>query len=149
MLVSARDLVMRLPDADERQIRVGMSGNLCRCTGYVGIIRAVGSVIAARRARGIGGEAGGGRRCLGPVGSGRGRETGELVQPSVVQSARSAAPAVAPTIADFTPATSIAQSFEVAHPPKQVFALFGDVAAVASCLPGASLTRMDDPHHVE
>ncbi len=30
MLVSARDLVMRLPDADEQQIRIGMSGNLCR-----------------------------------------------------------------------------------------------------------------------
>ena len=29
MLVSARDLVLRLPDADERRIRVGLSGNLC------------------------------------------------------------------------------------------------------------------------
>ena len=28
MLVSARDLVVRLPDADERQIRIGLSGNL-------------------------------------------------------------------------------------------------------------------------
>ncbi len=41
MLVSARDLVLRLPDADEQRIRVGLSGNLCRCTGYVGIVRAV------------------------------------------------------------------------------------------------------------
>ena len=41
MLVSARDLVLRLPQADERLIRVGLSGNLCRCTGYVGIVRAV------------------------------------------------------------------------------------------------------------
>jgi carbon-monoxide dehydrogenase small subunit len=47
MLVSARDLVMRLPDADEQAIRIGMSGNLCRCTGYVGIVRAV----ASRRCR--------------------------------------------------------------------------------------------------
>ncbi len=45
MLISARDLVLRLPAADERQIRLGLSGNLCRCTGYVGIIRAVRSVI--------------------------------------------------------------------------------------------------------
>src|SRR5438309_1685077 len=51
MLIAARDLVTRLPDADERQIRIGMSGNLCRCTGYVGIVRAVMSVIAERRAR--------------------------------------------------------------------------------------------------
>ena len=53
MLVSARDLVLRLPQADERLIRVGLSGNLCRCTGYVGIVRAVQSVIEARRARDI------------------------------------------------------------------------------------------------
>ena len=71
MLVSARDLVLRLPQADERLIRVGLSGNLCRCTGYVGIIRAVQSVIEARRARNIAPEPDGGRKILGPVGSGR------------------------------------------------------------------------------
>jgi len=70
MLVSARDLVLRLPQADERLIRVGLSGNLCRCTGYVGIVRAVQSVIEARRARNIAPEPGGGRKILGPVGSG-------------------------------------------------------------------------------
>ena len=43
MLIAARDLVLRLPDADERRIRVEMSGNLCRCTGYVGIVRAISS----------------------------------------------------------------------------------------------------------
>jgi aerobic carbon-monoxide dehydrogenase small subunit len=149
MLISARDLVMRLPDADERQIRVGMSGNLCRCTGYVGIIRAVSSVIAKRRARGIGPETDGGRKCLGPVGSGHGRETAARPAQSAPAIARSAAPAAVLTIANFTPATTIEQSFEVAHSPEQVFALFGDVAAVASCLPGASLTRADDPHHIE
>ena len=71
MLVSARDLVLRLPQADERLIRVGLSGNLCRCTGYVGIVRAVQSVIEARRARDIAPIPGGGRKILGPVGSGR------------------------------------------------------------------------------
>ncbi|MEY9368536.1 aerobic-type carbon monoxide dehydrogenase small subunit (CoxS/CutS family) [Bradyrhizobium diazoefficiens] len=71
MLVSARDLVLRLPDADERRIRVGLSGNLCRCTGYVGIVRAVQSVIGARRARNIAPQADGGRTSLGPAGSGR------------------------------------------------------------------------------
>ena len=41
MLISARDLLQRRPDADEREIRVAMSGNLCRCTGYQGIVRAI------------------------------------------------------------------------------------------------------------
>ena len=50
MLIAARDIVLRLPDADERRIRVELSGNLCRCTGYLGIVRAILAVLAARRA---------------------------------------------------------------------------------------------------
>lgn len=50
MLVTARDIVMRLPDADEARIRKELSGNLCRCTGYMGIVRAVLRVLAARGA---------------------------------------------------------------------------------------------------
>src|SRR5688572_15112442 len=53
MLVTARDIVLRLPEADEARIRKELAGNLCRCTGYVGIVRAIQSVIAARRAKGV------------------------------------------------------------------------------------------------
>jgi carbon-monoxide dehydrogenase small subunit len=52
MLASARDVVLRMPDAGAREIRVAMSGNLCRCTGYVGIVRAIQRVIEARAATG-------------------------------------------------------------------------------------------------
>jgi carbon-monoxide dehydrogenase small subunit len=45
MLVTARDIVMRLPGADEARIRKELSGNLCRCTGYVGIVRAIQRVL--------------------------------------------------------------------------------------------------------
>ena len=45
MLIAARDVVQRLPRADEVLIRHEIEGNLCRCTGYVGIVRAVRSVI--------------------------------------------------------------------------------------------------------
>src|SRR5688572_17432341 len=48
MLVTARDIVLRLPDADEARVRLELSGNLCRCTGYVGIVRAIQSVLAKR-----------------------------------------------------------------------------------------------------
>src|SRR5215813_6911896 len=41
MLITARDIVSRLPAADERRVRLELSGNLCRCTGYVGIVRAI------------------------------------------------------------------------------------------------------------
>ena len=49
MLVTARDIVLRLPEADEARIRLELSGNLCRCTGYVGIVRAIAKVLASRK----------------------------------------------------------------------------------------------------
>ena len=47
MLITAHDVVRRLPGADEARIREELSGNLCRCTGYVGIVEAVRSVLAS------------------------------------------------------------------------------------------------------
>lgn len=149
MLVSARDLVLRLPDADERSIRVGMSGNLCRCTGYVGIVRAVQSVIEARRARSIAPLAGAGRTGLGPVGSGRaapGRSESRPAQPALSPGSESVA---AGSIPDFTPATVLDQRFTLPHPPARVFAMFEDIAAIAACLPGVSLTSAPTPERVQ
>jgi len=48
MLVTARDIVLRLPDADEARIRKELAGNLCRCTGYMGIVRAIQRVLSER-----------------------------------------------------------------------------------------------------
>src|SRR5262249_16515982 len=45
MLVTARDIVVRLPEADDERIRLELAGNLCRCTGYVGIVRAIRRVL--------------------------------------------------------------------------------------------------------
>jgi carbon-monoxide dehydrogenase small subunit len=49
MLATARDIVTRLPDADEVRIRHELSGNLCRCTGYVGIVEAIKRVLRDAR----------------------------------------------------------------------------------------------------
>jgi carbon-monoxide dehydrogenase small subunit len=49
MLIAARDIVLRLPDADEARVREELSGNLCRCTGYRGIVRAILAVLRQRR----------------------------------------------------------------------------------------------------
>ena len=40
-LVAARALLDREPDPSERQVRFALAGNLCRCTGYDKIVRAV------------------------------------------------------------------------------------------------------------
>ncbi|SOE46079.1 (2Fe-2S)-binding protein [Orrella dioscoreae] len=50
MLATARDIVTRLPGADDARVRLELSGNLCRCTGYVGIVRAIRRVLDARLA---------------------------------------------------------------------------------------------------
>ena len=49
MLVTARDIVLRLPDADEARIRLELAGNLCRCTGYRGIVLAIQRVLKERK----------------------------------------------------------------------------------------------------
>jgi carbon-monoxide dehydrogenase small subunit len=45
MLVTARDIVLRLPGANADRIRLELAGNLCRCTGYAGIVRAIQRVL--------------------------------------------------------------------------------------------------------
>jgi carbon-monoxide dehydrogenase small subunit len=47
MVMSAIDLVVRHPNADEKAIREGLEGNLCRCTGYHNIVKAVAQGAAA------------------------------------------------------------------------------------------------------
>ena len=43
MILTAVDLLKRNPHPTEAQIREGLEGNLCRCTGYENIVRAVKS----------------------------------------------------------------------------------------------------------
>jgi len=49
MVLSAIDLVQRHPNADEKKIRAELEGNLCRCTGYQNIVKAVAQGAAAMR----------------------------------------------------------------------------------------------------
>lgn len=46
MLATAYDIVRRLPNADAARIRRELSGNLCRCTGYAGIVAAIEDVLS-------------------------------------------------------------------------------------------------------
>jgi aerobic carbon-monoxide dehydrogenase small subunit len=151
MLIAARDLVLRLAAPDERQIRVGLSGNLCRCTGYVGIVRAVRAVIDQRRQRGILAVPGGGRTALGPAGSGNGAttSTSDVAQVPAAKAELHSGNNGAIAIPDFTPERVFEDHFTVAFPPGTVFDMFGDVTRVAACLPGASLTTVPTPERVE
>jgi carbon-monoxide dehydrogenase small subunit len=44
MLVAAQDLLWRCPAASPDQVRTGLAGNLCRCTGYAKILDAVATL---------------------------------------------------------------------------------------------------------
>jgi aerobic-type carbon monoxide dehydrogenase small subunit (CoxS/CutS family) len=44
MLMSVKGLLKRNPAPDEEEIRRGISGNICRCTGYAKIVEAVVAV---------------------------------------------------------------------------------------------------------
>ncbi len=151
MLMSARDLVLRLATSDERAVRLGMSGNLCRCTGYVGIVRAIRFVIDARRSRGIQPVPGAGRRELGPVGSGNGASTGSngVARPVATRLEEQPGTNAALSVPDFVPDKTFDEQFTVAFPPEEVFAMFGDLARVAACLPGATLTAVPAPDRAE
>ena len=50
MIISAIDLLRDNPDPTDDEIRDGLSGNLCRCTGYQNIVRAVRAAAAELRA---------------------------------------------------------------------------------------------------
>jgi len=50
MLMTATDLLRKYPLATDEQIREGLSGNLCRCTGYENIVKAVRAAVTARNA---------------------------------------------------------------------------------------------------
>lgn len=52
MLMAAGELLDVNPDASREEVRVWMSGNYCRCTGYHAIVDAVCDVLASRKAAG-------------------------------------------------------------------------------------------------
>ena len=152
MLMTARDIVMRLPDADQARIRIELSGNLCRCTGYVGIVRAVSRVVDERRR----GELAGVVRKegpLGPVGARRaGPETAGLISAPAAAPSSRPEPSLGETalgLGGRKPNVEIQQSFAVSRSPSDVWAFFADIARVVPCLPGASLTHPPAGEHIE
>jgi len=57
MIMASIDLVGDNPDPSEQEVREGIEGNLCRCTGYQNIVRAVQQAAAEMRGAGDGASA--------------------------------------------------------------------------------------------
>ncbi len=146
MLITARDIATRLPDADEQRIRMELAGNLCRCTGYVGIVKAIQAALTKLKDASRPSPA---AREIGPVGS----------HPPAVPTDHSRTPvpakreAIAPIAAagnenfdliDWTAVeregVELRQSFAVPFPAADVWRFFADLDQVVRCIPGARLT---------
>jgi carbon-monoxide dehydrogenase small subunit len=154
MLMSCRDIVTRLPDADEARIRLELSGNLCRCTGYVGIVSAVKQVLDQRKSSGAPAIALRGE--LGPVGA----HAPAIREQSRQESRHSERPVRATAAPDRSAPSSpqnavsaqqwravetdgveLLETFGVAFSRAQVWDFFDDLDRVARCIPGARLTK--------
>ena len=149
MLISAYDIVTRLPYADENRVRLELSGNLCRCTGYVGIVSAINSVLEKHRAAPL-------TRAptcenLGPVGSHPPVQKSKSIKTYGRQTfpPRQQQPAAQTQKNDLSgedwgavdaQGVELLQSFEVRYPRTTVWRLFENLEEVAHCVPGALLT---------
>ena len=147
MIIAARDLIRRKGHLDQQQIRQEMSGNLCRCTGYMGVVAAISRVMTEA----------GDLPALSPAKSGIGPAPGPgaVPAPQVGRDAVGRGPAEAgdkrlrPDVqAPFDDISqegliTLADSFAVPHPPDRVWEVLSDLQTVAGCLPGARLTGQD------
>jgi aerobic carbon-monoxide dehydrogenase small subunit len=132
MLVTARDIVRRLPDADDDRVRLELAGNLCRCTGYVGIVRAIRRVLDQRL------DVMAPQRPNVPLGkfdqpAGSGAPIADHPSGSVTEAAPSTAGGEALT-----------QRLDLALSREVVWQALRDPALIASCVPGARLTSVED-----
>jgi carbon-monoxide dehydrogenase small subunit len=127
MLITARDIVARLGEISDERIREELAGNLCRCTGYVGIVNAVHAVVA-----------------------------GKIPRPTApVAAVHVAAPVMAAaTTVSSRPITTAAASTQdgrstlterivVDAAPDAVWEALADPRRVAACVPGAEITEVD------
>jgi carbon-monoxide dehydrogenase small subunit len=156
MLIAARDLIRRSEARTVPAIRAAMSGNLCRCTGYSGIIAAVkrvsdeaatGAFADSMRVEGA---------PLGPAGS----NASDIVRDriSAGEPAEKHAPppphpvslqkprrieVTTKILGEAEGMTTLSQSFLLPHPLQAVWARFRNPDSLVTSLPGASLDSMD------
>ncbi len=157
MLIAARDLVRRKGRISRADIRTEMSGNLCRCTGYMGLVDAIEFVMADPATPDVI-PAQAGIHATSWLGPAPGPSAGPPAAPPTSElglSVRADTPRPVPArrspsastpirvsvgqLEEVAGATRIWQSFILPHPRDAVWRLMSDVEAVARCMPGLSL----------
>lgn len=159
MLATARDIVLRIPNASERVVRAELSGNLCRCTGYVGIVEAILAVLEDLRSNPDSSvdELRCDRDSLNE--SNHGSQTSLKATPfKKFEAINARTEQVRVPVHDqkttFIPqkiqtqknGTEILECFDLPFPATGVWTLMIDLPSIARCLPGAFVTSVEDGH---
>lgn len=142
MLITARDIILRLGETSAASIREELSGNLCRCTGYVGIVEAIEEVSKGKTALGS-------QMPIAGTGVLAAAMPIEATRPSFESFNKASSP-VSASRTDIRSAamgspkgwSSIEQSLAVGFPPEIVWNRLSDIRQVALCLPGAEITEL-------
>ena len=145
MLITARDMIARHEQLTPDTIRRHLSGNICRCTGYRGIVNAIARVANDPATNRQGSPITG----LGPApGPDKHQQTGPetsssaQVHPTHAPETLSAPPLTNPiatatsTLDDWL---TVQQTFSLPHPLSKVWALVSDPERVCDALPGIAL----------
>jgi carbon-monoxide dehydrogenase small subunit len=135
MLITARDICIRKPGASEERLRIELSGNLCRCTGYVGIVNAVKAVAAEQMMAQAAPDA----KPLATL-------QRSTPMPAFVPAERQDAGRVTAeetVVRGTDEGMLIEEAIEVNVPVLAVWQALGDIPTAASCLPGAEVLEHD------
>jgi aerobic carbon-monoxide dehydrogenase small subunit len=133
MLITAHDIVTRLGACGEARVREELAGNLCRCTGYAGIVQAVVNAGSAHVVEGA----------TPPILDAAAKPAS--LPASHDPSEKAAQIPKKAASANAAPgATRISRSFTVDANIDRVWQLFCDLPTVAACIPGAELKSYDE-----
>lgn len=140
MLATARDIVQRLGEVDEKRIRHELSGNICRCTGYVGIVSAIASVAKGRVPQPLTPALlDASTAVAGTVQTPLGAEATKHAEPSSqrVSSPQSSIGTAAKG------GNAVEEQIRIAAAPDVVWAVLSDLRRVVPCVPGAELISFE------
>lgn len=138
MLATARDILERFPTPTEEKIRLELSGNLCRCTGYQGIVSAIQDVAQQLADQTTDPSA---HRVPSDDRKPAAFSTFEPVFPETVAAGERTPKGSVQAEGNWT---VVDRSFQLPYPQDKVWMLFSDVRRIAECVPGASLTDLSD-----